>query len=41
MFKRFESFKTRSAVICRNGMVATSQPVAALVGLKVLMDGDM
>ena len=39
MFKRFESFKTRSAVICRNGMVATSQPVAALVGLKVLMDG--
>lgn len=39
MFRRFESFKTRSAVICRNGMVATSQPVAALVGLRVLMEG--
>lgn len=39
MFKSFRGFKTRSAVVCRNGMVATSQPVAALVGLKVLMDG--
>ena len=39
MFSRFERFKTRSAVICRRGMVATSQPVAAVAGLRVLMEG--
>ena len=29
----------RSAVLARNGMVATSQPLAAMAGLRVLMDG--
>ena len=29
----------RSAVLARNGMVATSQPLAAVTGLRVLMDG--
>jgi gamma-glutamyltranspeptidase/glutathione hydrolase len=29
----------RSAVLARNGMVATSQPLAAVAGLRVLMDG--
>jgi gamma-glutamyltranspeptidase/glutathione hydrolase len=30
---------TRSAVLGRNGMIATSQPLASAAGLKVLMDG--
>jgi gamma-glutamyltranspeptidase/glutathione hydrolase len=29
----------RSAVLARNGMVATSQPLAAMAGLRVLMEG--
>jgi len=29
----------RSAVLTRNGMVATSQPMAAMAGVRVLMDG--
>ena len=29
----------RSAVLARNGMVATSQPLAAMAGLRILMDG--
>jgi gamma-glutamyltranspeptidase/glutathione hydrolase len=29
----------RSAVLARQGMVATSQPLAALAGLRILMDG--
>ena len=29
----------RSAVLARQGMVATSQPLAALAGLRVLMEG--
>lgn len=29
----------RSAVLARNGMVATSQPLAAVTGLRILMDG--
>ena len=34
---RFES--RRSNVVARNGMVATSQPLAAITGLRVLMEG--
>jgi gamma-glutamyltranspeptidase / glutathione hydrolase len=34
---RFSS--RRSAVLARQGMVATSQPLAAMAGLRVLMDG--
>ena len=34
---RFES--RRSNVMARNGMVATSQPLAAITGLRVLMEG--
>src|SRR5258707_14565458 len=30
---------TRSAVMGRNGMIATSQPLASAAGLKVLQDG--
>ena len=30
---------TRSAVMARNGMIATSQPLASAAGLKVLQDG--
>ncbi len=29
----------RSTVHAKNGMVATSQPLAAMAGLKILMDG--
>ena len=29
----------RSTVLAKNGMVATSQPLAAMAGLRVLMDG--
>ncbi len=29
----------RSTVLARNGMVATSQPLAAMAGLRILMDG--
>ena len=29
----------RSTVLAANGMVATSQPLAAMAGLQVLMDG--
>jgi gamma-glutamyltranspeptidase / glutathione hydrolase len=31
--------QTRSAVLARNGMIATSQPLASAAGLKVLQDG--
>ncbi|MFN2183755.1 MAG: gamma-glutamyltransferase, partial [Anaerolineae bacterium] len=29
----------RSGVLARQGMVATSQPLAAMAGLRILMDG--
>ena len=29
----------RSNVMARNGMVATSQPLAAMAGLRMMMDG--
>ena len=32
-------FSTRSVVLGRNGMIATSQPLASAAGLKVLQDG--
>ena len=35
--ERFAS--RRSAVVARHGLVATSQPLAAMAGLRVLMDG--
>jgi gamma-glutamyltranspeptidase/glutathione hydrolase len=34
-----EAFATRSPVLARHGMVATSQPLAALIGLDVLKEG--
>ena len=34
-----KNFATRSEVIARNGMVATSQPLATQVGLKILQNG--
>lgn len=34
-----EPFATRSEVIARNGMVATSQPLAAQIGLDILKNG--
>lgn len=34
-----KKFATRSEVIARNGMVATSQPLATQVGLKILQNG--
>lgn len=34
-----KNFATRSEVIAKNGMVATSQPLATQVGLKVLQEG--
>ncbi len=34
-----ESFATRSEVIAPNGMVATSQPLAAQIGLNILQNG--
>src|SRR5215813_13902819 len=32
-------FSTRSVALARNGMIATSQPLASAAGLKVLQDG--
>jgi gamma-glutamyltranspeptidase/glutathione hydrolase len=34
-----KSFATRSEVLARNGMVASSQPLATQVGLDILKDG--
>ena len=39
MTGKFEFASRRSPVLARNGMVATSQPLATMAGVKILMDG--